>query len=53
MPISNPLEDVSVLVIFAVISFVAYEIGFQIGTGTRREPQACKRDRRACSSARS
>ena len=34
MPTNNPLEDVPVLVIFAVfavISFVAYEIGFQIG----------------------
>ena len=34
MPTINPLEDVSVLLIFAVfavISFVAYEIGFQIG----------------------
>ena len=31
---TNPLEDVPVLVIFAVfavISFIAYEIGFQIG----------------------
>ena len=34
MPTTNPLEDTPVLVIFAVfavISFVAYEIGFQIG----------------------
>ena len=34
MPTTNPLEDVPVLVIFAVfavISFIAYEIGFQIG----------------------
>jgi len=34
MPTTNPLEDTPVLVIFAVfavISFVAYEIGFQVG----------------------
>jgi hypothetical protein len=34
MPVSNPLEDVPVLLvfaIFAVVSFVAYEIGFQVG----------------------
>lgn len=34
MPTTNPLEDVPVLLVFAVfavISFVAYEIGFQIG----------------------
>ena len=34
MPTTNPLEDTPVLVIFAVfavVSFVAYEIGFQVG----------------------
>jgi len=34
MPTTNPLEDVPVLVIFvifAAVSFVAYEIGFQVG----------------------
>lgn len=34
MPTTNPLEDVPVLLlfaIFAIITFVAYEIGFQIG----------------------
>jgi hypothetical protein len=34
MPSTNPLEEVPVLVIFAVfaaVSFVAYEIGFQVG----------------------
>jgi hypothetical protein len=34
MPITNPLEDVPdllIFAIFAVVSFVAYEIGFQVG----------------------
>ena len=34
MPASHPLEDLSVLLIFAifaVVSFLAYEIGFQVG----------------------
>ena len=34
MPITNPLEDVPVLLIFAIfaaVSFVVYEIGFQVG----------------------
>jgi len=34
MPAGNPLEDTPVLVIFAVfaiVSFIAYEIGFQVG----------------------
>jgi hypothetical protein len=34
MPVTNPLEDVPVLLLFAIfaaVTFIAYEIGFQVG----------------------